>query len=78
MSLQVAAMETLSHDVKFGFRTLARNRSFSPVSILTRALDVGPNVAVFILVDVLFPLVGSSSEFDFQSCECGRQSAQFV
>ncbi|MGH9817253.1 MAG: ABC transporter permease, partial [Candidatus Acidiferrales bacterium] len=48
-------METLWHDVKYGARMLAKNPAFTAVAVITLALGIGLNSAIFSLVNaVLF------------------------
>src|SRR4051812_48164860 len=51
-------METLWRDLRFGFRQLLRERAFSGVVLLTLAVCIGANVAIFSVIDavVLRPL----------------------
>jgi hypothetical protein len=44
-------MHTLFADIRFALRTLAKNRGFAAVGILTIALGVGANAAVFSVVN---------------------------
>jgi putative ABC transport system permease protein len=46
-------MGTLTQDLKYGFRILAKNPGFTFVAVLTLALGIGGNVAVFSLLDTV-------------------------
>ncbi|MGD0009145.1 MAG: ABC transporter permease [Terriglobia bacterium] len=49
----VSFVETLIQDVRYGLRMLARNRLFTIVAILTLALGIGANTAIFSVMDVM-------------------------
>jgi predicted permease len=46
-------LDTLSQDVRYALRQLRRNRGFAAVAILTFALGIGANTAIFTLIDAL-------------------------
>jgi hypothetical protein len=44
-------MKFLASDLRFAFRGLRRNPVFSTVAILSLALGIGANTAIFTLID---------------------------
>jgi putative ABC transport system permease protein len=46
-------MNQFFHDLRFGLRTLARNRTFALVSILTLGVALGANTAIFSFVNAI-------------------------
>jgi predicted permease len=49
----VRFLETTLHDFRYGLRLLAKNPGFTAVAVITLALGIGANTAIFTLIDAV-------------------------
>jgi putative ABC transport system permease protein len=51
VSSPVVLLQEISRDIRYGLRSLARNRGFTVVALLTLALGIGASTAIFTVLD---------------------------
>jgi putative ABC transport system permease protein len=72
-------MDTLLQDLRYAFRTLAKAPGFAAVAILTLAIGIGANTAIFSAIDtvLLKPLPFPASERLVQINTAAMENARF-
>ena len=50
---RLPVIETIINDLRFGFRLLRKNPGFTGIAVLTLALGIGANTAIFSLIDTV-------------------------